>query len=83
MSRVRRLSLYHRPGCHLCDEMLEAVERACHGQKVRVDTVDVDNDPAIRAQYGHEIPVLTDAAGLEICRHRLNADRLREWLSSD
>ncbi|MDH3645376.1 MAG: glutaredoxin family protein [Gammaproteobacteria bacterium] len=79
MSTARRLSIYHRPGCHLCDEMLEAVERLCRGHGVIVDMVDVDTDPALKAQYGYDIPVLA-ADGLEICRHRLNSDQLREWL---
>jgi len=81
MTAFRRLSLYHRPGCHLCDEMLEAVEMLCHGRNVVVEVVDIDRDAGLSAKYGRDIPVLT-TGDTELCRHRLDVDRLREWLSS-
>ncbi|NNF67332.1 MAG: glutaredoxin family protein [Gammaproteobacteria bacterium] len=80
MSRPRRLSLLHRRGCHLCDEMLEALELACKGQDIQIEMVDIDEDPALVAQYGVDIPVLL-AGEQEICRHRLDYSRLRRWIS--
>ncbi len=82
MTPVKRLSLYHRRGCHLCDEMLEAVEQQLTGLDIAVDMIDIDTDLALASRYGSDIPVLV-AGSLEICRHRLDTDRLREWLSSD
>jgi hypothetical protein len=41
--------------------------------------VDVDADPALKARYGWDVPLLFDGA-TEICRHQLNLPAFREWL---
>lgn len=38
---------------------------------VSFDELDVDADPALAARYGERVPVLTDAAGIELCHGRL------------
>jgi hypothetical protein len=45
----------------------------------RVVPVDVDADPALKACYGWDVPLLFDGDA-EICRHQLNLPALREWL---
>lgn len=82
MKPVRQLSLYHRRGCHLCDEMLEELERRVAGLNVVVEMVDIDQDPSLTARFGHDIPVLM-AGSDEICRHRLDPGQLNGWLSAD
>jgi glutaredoxin len=54
-----RVVMYSRPGCHLCDEAWELLERyqAQHG--FRLDKVDVDADPELKARYGDWVPVVT------------------------
>jgi hypothetical protein len=39
---------------------------------VPFEEVDVDTDESLRARYGDRVPVLTDAAGKELCHGRLN-----------
>ncbi|WP_324779147.1 glutaredoxin family protein [Thiobacillus sedimenti] len=73
------LTLYTRAGCPLCEEMAAAVAGVLAGSPHRVDAVDVDRDPALRAQYGWDVPLLFDGEH-EICRHELNLAALREWL---
>jgi hypothetical protein len=41
--------------------------------------VDVDADPALKARYGWDVPLLFDGDA-EICRHQLNLPALQEWL---
>jgi hypothetical protein len=41
--------------------------------------VDVDADPALKACYGWDVPLLFDG-DVEICRHQLNLPALQEWL---
>ncbi len=36
--------------------------------------VDVDEDPALAERYGADVPVLV-RDGVEVCRHRLQAQR--------
>lgn len=73
------LTLYHREGCHLCEQMLTEL-RALHGEALSIRLVDVDRDAALRVRYGLEVPVL--AAGEEILsRGRLDRERLEEYLT--
>jgi hypothetical protein len=44
---------------------------------VAFEEFDVDGDPALAARYGRRVPVLTDAAGAEICHTRLDEAALR------
>lgn len=75
------LTLYHRQGCHLCEQM-RAELAALYGGELAVRTVDVDSDAALRARYGLEVPVL--AAGEEILsRGRLDREKLEEYLTRE
>ena len=53
-----KLTLYGKPGCHLCDDARRAVERATAGRDVVLERVDVSLDPTLNALYGQRIPVL-------------------------
>ena len=59
---MRRLVLYGRPGCHLCDELAARLAR----RGIAFDKVNVDADPVLREKYGLRVPVLTDADGHEV-----------------
>ena len=52
--RVRVLS---REGCHLCEQALEVVAAVCTELGEAWEVVDVDADPALRAQWSDEVPV--------------------------
>lgn len=71
-----RFTLFHRRGCHLCDDMLDELEALCHGQTAEIELVDIDGDPVLAATYATEIPVLF-ADGDELCRYRLDAAAVR------
>ena len=53
-----RLTLYGKPGCHLCHDAREVVKRALLGRDVVLEEVDITLDPALFARYGERIPVL-------------------------
>jgi glutaredoxin len=55
---VPTLTLYGKPGCHLCDEARAAVERVTAGRGVALEEVDITLDPTLHARYGERIPVL-------------------------
>jgi glutaredoxin len=55
---VPTLTLYGKPGCHLCDDARAAVERATAGRDVALEQVDISLDPALLARLGERIPVL-------------------------
>ena len=64
------LVLFHRSGCHLCEQMLAALYVA-YGDELEVRLVNVDDDPALKERYGLRVPVLT-AEGRELCEARLD-----------
>jgi glutaredoxin len=58
---ARRLVLYTRPGCHLCDDARDALKRV--GEPF--DEVNIETDDALHAAYLERIPVVTlDGAAL-------------------
>ena len=46
--------------------------QALRARGVDFEELDVDADPALEARYGERVPVLTDAAGRELCHYRLD-----------
>lgn len=46
----------------------------------RLVAVDVDADPALKARFGWDVPLLYDGES-EICRHELDAVALDSWLN--
>jgi hypothetical protein len=55
---VATLTLYGKPGCHLCEEARAVVEAACVGRDVDLVEVDVSLDPELHRRYGERIPVV-------------------------
>jgi hypothetical protein len=75
----KTLTLYTRKGCPLCDELAAEVRALLAGTGHALVPVDVDADPALKAEYGWEVPLLFDG-DTEICRHQLNLPAFQEWL---
>ena len=72
--------MYSRPGCGLCEEMLEELAALPAAQGIAVQVTDVDRDPALRERYGHKIPVLL-LAGELVCHGRLDPDEVHKALA--
>jgi glutaredoxin len=52
------LTLYGKPGCHLCEGARSVVRGVADGRGVKVVEVDVTRDPVLERRYGERIPVL-------------------------
>ena len=52
-----RVTVYMRPGCHLCEVAAEVVARVCAELGERFEEIDIDADGALLAAYSDEIPV--------------------------
>jgi hypothetical protein len=48
------------------------MEAALAARGLAFDKVNVDADPELAERYGLRVPVLTDAAGKELCHGRLD-----------
>jgi glutaredoxin len=76
-----RVTLYSRPGCHLCDDARTVIERVCAELGESYDEVDIDADEALLARYADEIPV-TLVDGKQHDFWRVDETRLRSALSA-
>jgi glutaredoxin len=52
------VTLYSRPGCHLCDEAREALERVQAQAPFTLNEVDIEIDDALHARYLERLPVI-------------------------
>ncbi|GAB3403139.1 glutaredoxin family protein [Massilia agilis] len=77
-----RFTLYSRSWCHLCEDMLAALQRlAPPGQPFAVDVVDVDADPALVARFDELVPVLYGRLDEpELCHYFLDEAAVRSYL---
>lgn len=76
---MRRLTLYGKPGCHLCDEARAAVAEVGSEMDLDIEEVDISTDPRLYREYGERIPVL-DVDGKEALELGFDAPALRKLL---
>jgi glutaredoxin len=76
---VSTLTLYGKPGCHLCDDARAAVQEARADRAVELTEVDVSLDPVLERRYGERIPVL-ELDGEELFELFVDPAVLRERL---
>ena len=53
-----QIDIYSRPGCHLCDEAKEVIERVRKRVDFSVRVVNIATDPELEKRYGEQIPVV-------------------------
>jgi glutaredoxin len=70
------LELMTRPGCHLCEEMKEALVEAARGLEIRLREVDISQDSDLESRYGDDVPVLF-VNGSKAFKHRASVQELR------
>ena len=76
-----RVTLYSRPGCHLCDAAREVVARVCADLGEEYAEISIDDDPALADRFGEEIPV-TFVDGRQHDFWRVDETRLRAALTT-
>lgn len=74
-----RVTLYSRPGCHLCDEARAVIEAVCAELGESYEEISIDDDPELRERFTEEVPV-TFVDGRQHDFWRVSADRLRAAL---
>ena len=75
-----RVTLYGRPGCHLCDDARAIIEAVCRETGERYVEISIDDDAALTARFGEEIPV-TFVDGRQHDYWRVDPERLRRALT--
>ena len=74
------LTLYSRPGCHLCDEMKAVIQRVAQSNPLQLEEVDISTSADLEERYGLEIPVLM-VDGRKAAKYRIREDELRQVLA--
>ena len=55
---MTKLTLYGKPGCHLCEEARAVVDQVRERHPFELEEVDITRDPALEARYRERIPVV-------------------------
>lgn len=76
-----RILVYTKPGCHLCDDMLDLLRVALRGAGVGVTERNIALDLDDFERYKHDIPVLV-IDGREVARHRISEPALQAALAA-
>jgi glutaredoxin len=78
---VSVLTVYSKPGCHLCEEALEGL-RVLQGElSFELLECDITTDEALHRAYFERIPVIA-LDGEELCDYFLEETLVRERLES-
>lgn len=72
------LRIYSRPGCHLCEQLLEDLMPLVRG-RLEIEVVNIDDDADLGREYGTRIPVI-EFAGQFICQYTLDESAIRAIL---
>ena len=75
-----RVTLYSRPGCHLCDDARAVIERVCADLGEAYDEISIADDPELSHRFAEEIPV-TFVDGRQHDFWRVDEARLRAALT--
>lgn len=74
-----RVTVYGKPGCHLCEDAVEVVARVCAELGTTYAEVDITADPDLQRRFGEQIPV-TFVDGAQHDFWRVDERRLRAAL---
>jgi len=73
-------TVYTRPGCSLCEHLLEELAEVLGDSASQVSVVDISDNADLEARYAKRIPVLL-ADGEFVCAYKLDWDRVRGYLA--
>ena len=75
----REVTLYTRPGCHLCEEAKTAVAPLLREFGAALREVNIENDAVLEERYGWDIPVIFIGAR-KAAKHRVDLGQFRRQL---
>jgi glutaredoxin len=68
-----RVTIYSRPGCHLCDEAKTVIENSNCSDRFTLEVVNIESDEELLKKYKYDIPVIT-IDGVEEFIHRVDPE---------
>ena len=77
---AKRLTVYSRLGCHLCEDMQNLLPPYLEETGLSFDVIYIDDDSDLEALYSTLVPVLK-AGDREICHYFLDVKALQQYIS--
>jgi glutaredoxin len=77
----REVTLYTRPGCHLCEEAKAAIAPLLREFGALLREVNIENDAVLEGRYGWDIPVIFIGAR-KAAKHRVDVEQFRRQLQA-
>ena len=78
-SGPRDITLYTRPGCHLCDEAKSAIAPLLREFGATLNEVNIDADTVLKERYGWDVPVIF-VGPKKAAKHRVDLEQFRRQL---
>ena len=79
MPAPRRVTLYHAPGCHLCESAQRVIAKVREEVGFELEEVDISGDPELERRYRERLPVVA-VDGEEAFTYFVHPDGLRRRL---
>src|SRR5882672_1851791 len=73
------VTIYSRPGCHLCEEAKAQIAPLLKEFGARLIEMNIDEDAQLRARYDHDVPVIFLGAR-KAAKHRVDLVQFRRQL---
>ena len=75
----RDVTIYSRPGCHLCEEAKTQLAPLLREFGAHLTEINIDEDSELRARYDYDVPVIfLDAR--KVSKHRVDLPQFRRQL---
>jgi glutaredoxin len=75
----RDITIYSRPGCHLCDEAKAQIAPLLAEFGARLTEINIDEDTDLRARYDYDVPVIF-LGPRKAAKHRVDLAQFRRQL---
>jgi glutaredoxin len=79
LAAPRDVTIYSRPGCHLCEEAKAQIAPLLKEFGARLTEINIDEDPELRARYDYDVPVFFLGAR-KAAKHRVDLAQFRRQL---
>jgi glutaredoxin len=79
LAAPRDVTIYSRPGCHLCEEAKAQIAPLLKEFGARLTEINIDEDPELRARYDYDVPVIFLGAR-KAAKHRVDLAQFRRQL---
>lgn len=76
----RDVTLYSRPGCHLCEEAKAAIAPLLREFGAVLREINIDEDSVLKERYGWDVPAIFIGAH-KAAKHRVDLAQFRRQLA--